>query len=559
MVRVQPDTPTGDAPTRAAARAAQQRRRLQVLLGVIIVLALALAAVVGIVLTRGSGDGGTGGRPAAGACLPAPLRVTADPAVAAAVESVVADLAAGRDDCPEVTVQAEESAATVAALAEGAAPAFDVWVPESSMWPARAQRQAEVTGATTAELVVHDPVATTPVVFAATESTAEALEGAGFASLAGGAVAAALPDPVAVGSSAAALLALQTALGGDARTFTGVVLGLDTGVVPTAADALDAAAAASEPTIAVTTEQAVELFNDGAGERLVALHPTDVQPVVSIPLVTLADADEETLAAAEKLSTALAGDGDALAAHGLRDAAGHGAASGDADTAAEPTDGVNQAEALRTWEVLTAPSRMLSLNDVSGSMLQPATAEMRRIDLFEQAAVGAINAMSDESSLATWVFSSRRIGAQDWQEIVPFGRLGDPVHKQRMIETALSLDSLVGGGTGLYDSVLAAVQYMRETYVPGEVNLVLLNTDGFNEDDEGLDLETLLVELEKLRDPANPVAVIAIGYGPDTDQAALERIAAATDGAAYQALRPTDIGTVLIDAITQRGCRPFCA
>jgi len=555
VVRVQPDTPTGDAPTRAA----QQRRRLQVLLGVIIVLALALAAVVGIVLARGSGDGGRGGPPAAGACLPAPLRVTADPAVAAAVESVVADLAAGRDDCPEVTVQAEESAATVAALAESAAPAFDVWVPESSMWPARAQRQAEVTGANTAELVVHDPVATTPVVFAATESTAEALEGAGFASLAGGAVAAALPDPVAVGSSAAALLALQTALGGDARTFTGVVLGLDTGVVPTAADALDAAAAASEPTIAVTTEQAVELFNDGARERLVALHPADVQPVVSIPLVTLADADEETLAAAEKLSTALAGDGDALAAHGLRDAAGHGAASGDADTAAEPTDGVNQAEALRTWEVLTAPSRMLSLNDVSGSMLQPATAEMRRIDLFEQAAVGAINAMSDESSLATWVFSSRRIGAQDWQEIVPFGRLGDPVHKQRMIETALSLDSLVGGGTGLYDSVLAAVQYMRETYVPGEVNLVLLNTDGFNEDDEGLDLETLLVELEKLRDPANPVAVIAIGYGPDTDQAALERIAAATDGAAYQALRPTDIGTVLIDAITQRGCRPFCA
>lgn len=559
MVRVQPDTPTGDAPTRAAARAAQQRRRLQVLLGVIIVLALALAAVVGIVLTRGSGDGGTSGPPAAGACLPAPLRVTADPAVAAAVESVVADLAAGRDDCPEVTVQAEESAATVAALAEGAAPAFDVWVPESSMWPARAQRQAEVTGATTAGLVVHDPVATTPVVFAATESTAASLEGAGFASLAGGTVAAALPDPVAVGSSAAALLALQTALGGDARTFTGIVLGLDAGVVPTAADALDAAAAASEPTIAVTTEQAVELFNDGARERLVALHPADVQPVVSIPLVTLADADEETLAAAEKLSTALAGDGDALAAHGLRDAAGHGAASGDADTAAEPTDGVNQAEALRTWEVLTAPSRMLSLNDVSGSMLQPATAEMRRIDLFEQAAVGAINAMSDESSLATWVFSSRRIGAQDWQEIVPFGRLGDPVHKQRMIETALSLDSLVGGGTGLYDSVLAAVQYMRETYVPGEVNLVLLNTDGFNEDDEGLDLETLLVELEKLRDPANPVAVIAIGYGPDTDQAALERIAAATDGAAYQALRPTDIGTVLIDAITQRGCRPFCA
>ena len=65
-------------------------------------------------------------------------------------------------------------------------------------------------------------------------------------------------------------------------------------------------------------------------------------------------------------------------------------------------------------------------------------------------------------------------------------------------------------------------------------------------------------ELEKLRDPSKPVAVIAIGYGPDTDQAALEQIAAATDGAAYQALQPTDIGSVLVDATTQRGCRPNC-
>ena len=254
---------------------------------------------------------------------------------------------------------------------------------------------------------------------------------------------------------------------------------------------------------------------------------------------------------------------DRLAEHGLRDAAGNAPDSATegataAGAASEPVDGANQAEVLRTWQVLTAPSRMLSLNDVSGSMLQPATADMRRIDLFEQAAVRAINSLSADSSLATWVFSSRRIGGQDWQEIVPFGALGDAAHKQRTIDTANGLDSLVGGGTGLYDSVLAAVRYMRETYVPGQVNLVLLNTDGFNEDDEGLDLPGLLAELELLRDPAKPVAVIAIGYGPDTDKAALEQIAAATDGAAYQALQPTDIGTVLIDAVTQRGCRPNC-
>ena len=344
--------------------------------------------------------------------------------------------------------------------------------------------------------------------------------------------------------------------------FTALVLGLDTGVVPTTGDALDAVAAATTPTVTVTTEQAVHEFGGSAENPLVPVYPADVKPAVAISLVSLGDASDETLNAVAMLSDAVRNSGDRLAEHGLRDAEGNALESaGDAERIAassDPADSVNQAEALRTWQMLTAPSRMLSLNDVSGSMLDPAAGDMRRIDLFEQAAVRAINSLSEDSSLATWVFSSRRIGAQDWQEIVPFGPLNDPAHKQRTIDTANGFDSLVGGGTGLYDSVLAAVTYMRETYVPGQVNLVLLNTDGYNEDDDGIDLPTLLRELEALHDPAKPVAVIAIGYGPDTDQAALEQIAAATDGAAYQALQPTDIGTVLIDAVTQRGCRPNC-
>ncbi|MEV5069823.1 substrate-binding domain-containing protein [Microbacterium sp. LMI12-1-1.1] len=565
MVREQPNTPASDsAPTRAAARAAQQRRRSLILLGVIIVLAVAVAVVLGVFFLRGAP-----GEPEQDAsststsdCLPASLRITADPAVAGAIEATVAELTRSRADCPGVTINVEDSSATAAALASGSAPEFDVWVPDSAMWPARATGQAELTGVDAAELVVSDPVASTPVVFAATEATAAALQtaGAGFASLAAPSVAAVLPDPSTVAASSAALLALQTAVAGDARMFTAIALGLDAGVVPTAADALAAASTATTPTIAVTTEQAVLEYDEDAETPLVPIYPADVKPAVSVSLVTLADASDDTLAAVKQLSASLVGGSDRLAEYGLRDAAGStlDSTTEDAGAASEPVDSANQAEALRTWQMITAPSRMLSLNDVSGSMLQPATADMRRIDLFEQAAVRAINSLSTDSSLATWVFSSRRIGGQDWQEIVPFGPLGDPAHKQRTIDTANGLDSLVGGGTGLYDSVLAAVQYMRETYVPGQVNLVLLNTDGYNEDDEGLDLPGLLAQLETLRDPAKPVAVIAIGYGPDTDQAALEQIAAATDGAAYQALQPTDIGTVLVDAVTQRGCRPNC-
>jgi Ca-activated chloride channel family protein len=565
VARVQPTTPTGDAPTRVAARAAQRRRRTLALLGVIVVLAVALAFVLYAFLARGGADESAQGSTAADGCPASGLRVTADPAVAGALESVAAELAASGSGCADVTIRTEDSARTAEALAAGSSPDFDVWVPDSAMWPERVTRQAQLAGVDAADLVVGPVVASTPVVFAVTEPTATAIgaEGAGFSALSARTVAAVLPDPATVAASSAALLALQTAVGGDARLFTALVLGLDTGVVPTTADALATVSAATTPTLAVTTEQAVLQSDEDAGAPLVPIYPADVQASVGIPFVTLGDASDDTLRAVEELSDAVTTGTAHLAEHGLRDAAGTPPASApdeadDAGASPEHIDSANQAEVLRTWQVLTAPSRMLSLNDVSGSMFEPATADMRRIDLFEQAAVRAVNSLSDDSSLATWVFSSRRIGGQDWQEIVPFGPLGDAAHKQRTIETANGLDSLVGGGTGLYDSVLAAVQHMRDTYVPGQVHLVLLNTDGYNEDDEGVDLQTLLAELEKLKDPAKPIAVIAIGYGPDTDQAALEQIAAATDGAAYQALQPTDIGTVLIDAVTQRGCRPNC-
>ncbi|WP_344738437.1 hypothetical protein [Microbacterium awajiense] len=527
----------------------------------VILLAVALVAVAGVVAVKVIGAGESAAAPGDG-CLVADVRVVADPAVAGALEAVADDLGDSDAGCAQATITVEESAQTAAALAGGTHPEFDVWVPDSAMWPAWASSQAELEGEE-APIVVGDTVATTPVVFAATEETAAALEEqqAGFSSFAAAPVAAVLPDPTTVASSSAALLALQTALAGDARTFTGIVLGLATGVVPTADDALAAASAAPSPTVAVTTEQAVHAFDAAESADLVAVYPADVNAAVSVPFVTAGSASDETLAAVATLSAAVADAEDVLAEFGFRTAEGapaESSASDTADAASDPVDSVNQAEALRTWQVLTAPSRMLSLNDVSGSMDEPATADLSRIDLFEQAAVRAINSLSSDSSIASWVFSSRRIGGQDWQEVVPMGPLSDPAHKQAMIDAANGLDGLVGGGTGLYDSVLAAVSYMRETYVPGQVNLVLLNTDGFNEDDDGLDLSALLAELEKLHDPANPVAVIAIGYGPDTDQSALEQIAAATDGAAYQALEPTDITTVLVDAVTQRGCRPYC-
>ncbi|WP_417564458.1 hypothetical protein [Microbacterium sp.] len=561
MVAVHSAAPSGEPPTRAAARAAhatQRRRNSWLLLAISAFLAVALVAVIAIIVTHRTADGLAGaGAAASGDCLPSGLRITADPAVADALQAII-DRVPTSADCRDVRIRPEDSATTAAALAAGDAPNFDLWVPDSAMWPARVGSAAKTAGVDAAALTVSDAIASTPVVFAASAPTAAALAKTDnpLAGLAEGKLAVVTPDPTTVAASDAALLALQTAVDGDARRFTGLALALAPGVVRTAEEALKAASTATTPTIAVTTEQELKKF--GASSGLVSLPLFDLAPVVSIPIVTAKDASADITAAVKTLTAAVAKTGAQLTKYGLRSATGEADGAEPVDATIDATQSANRAEVLRTWQTLTAPSRMLSLNDVSGSMNEPASAGLRRIDLFEKAAVRAINALSTDSSLAIWVFSSRRIGGQDWQEIVPFGALGDPAQKQKMIDTANKLDSYVGGGTGLYDSMLAAVQHMHDTYVEGQVNLVLLNTDGVNEDDDGLDLNGLLTRLKALHDPAKPVSVIAIGYGPDTDQDALEKIAAATDGAAYQALKPTDITSVLVDAVTQRGCRPNC-
>ncbi|MDQ2699600.1 MAG: substrate-binding domain-containing protein, partial [Actinomycetota bacterium] len=137
---MQPNTPaTGNTSTRAAVRAAQRRRRTLILVAIIVVLAIAFAVVLAIFFTRGGGSSPEQEVPSTGECLPASLRITTDPALEGAIEAIIADMTEGDPaDCPAVTVRVEDSSITAAALGSGTAPDFDVWVPDSAMWPARA-------------------------------------------------------------------------------------------------------------------------------------------------------------------------------------------------------------------------------------------------------------------------------------------------------------------------------------------------------------------------------------------------------------------------------------
>ena len=520
----------------------------------------------------------------AGCIEPEQLVVVADTSIAPALGELAEDFDATSEHCVATVVKPQDSADTAAVLASGTLNA-DAWVPESSVWLDRTAATAASLGQSAPDVHVGEPIATTPVVLAAPAARAAeiAAEPVTWTRVLSGTLPTILPDPEASSASLAGLLALRAhSSPDDPRQFAGAMIELGKSIPASTGAAIGSLSAAQQPSVVVTTEAQVAAYNlEEPAETLVAAYPSDGTVLLDYPFVRLpkAAAAEEEPDAAEDADSADAPsradlldafeasvrDGaDRFAAAGFRGPDGTGsldvpglAAEAPPAQEAKP-DAAAQLEILRAWGVLTLRSRMLAVIDVSGSMEEPAENGLRRIDIFQQAAVGAMEKFSGEVELGVWLFSTARNGEVDYEDVSPIAPLADLAHKQQIAGIIQSLPGRLGGATGLYDTTLAAVQRVRESYDPEKVNTVLVITDGKNEDQNGIDLETLLAELERTNDPAKPVAVIMIGFGPDTDLAAMQRIAQATKGAAYSASKPEDLGTVLVDALSQRTCRPNC-
>jgi von Willebrand factor type A domain len=514
------------------------------------------------------------------------LVIVADTSIAPALADIAKDFDAASETCVETVIKPQDSADTAAVLASGGLDA-DAWVPESSVWIDRTTATAASLGQSPPEVEVGEPIATTPVVFAApaTKAAEIATEPVTWTRLLSGTLPTILPDPEASGASLAGLLALRAhSSPDDPRQFAGAMIELGKSIPASTSAAFGLLAASQQPSVVLTSEAQVAAYNlDEPAETLVAAYPADGTVLLDYPFVRLLarpdadDDDEEGSASADTVAggassrakllqafeTAARGGAERLAADGFRSSGGTGALdipglAAESPAAAAELDSAAQLEILRAWGVLTLRSRMLAVIDVSGSMEEPAENGLRRIDIFQQAAIGAMEKFSGEVEMGVWLFSTARNGDLDYEDVSPIAPLADLAHKQQIAGIIQSLPGRLGGATGLYDTALAAVQRVRESYDPEKVNSVLLITDGKNEDENGIDLDTLLAELAKIDDPAEPVPVIMIGFGPDTDLAAMQRIAQATKGAAYSASKPEDLGTVLVDALSQRTCRPNC-
>lgn len=483
------------------------------------------------------------------------VRVTVAPEVGALVQGLLSGpIPVGAGQCTVAEVATQEPLQTLAMVAgQDYSTGPQLWIPDDVSWAARAGAAVADTGVVLAQTAV---VLTTSRSVALSRGWLTAAPATWSQAL--GAADVVLADPVAEAEGLRALGAVQADLGpGEAAdtALTQLVLTASGPAAVTAAVTAAVNGSTDAPVVVATEHQVGEATAGGVGD-LVVVVPTEGAPVLQLPVLQVAGTERN--AAIDAVSARLAEAahaGDAVRAAGWRDAAGREAGSGSTPLVLT-TDLMDMSELATQVASLMTPSRLHTVVDVSLSM-GAAVGEGTRATVARDALTSALSVLPDQTTGGLWIFASRLVGDQDWQEVIParpFGTVEDG-ETQRMLlaeEFAALPDRLSGGGTGLYDTVLAAVRAARAGYDVAAVNTVVLLTDGTDDDPTGISQQDLLTTLAAEADDARPVQVVAVGIGPDTDLTALRSIVEVTGGATYAATVPDDLRTILFDAVRLR-------
>lgn len=462
-----------------------------VLAGLVVALLVAggAALVLGDGLTGGSSATSSAEEKCASVTLTAPASI-AEP-VAAAVDTVVEDLG-----CDSIVV-------VPASLGWGQKPDTDLWVAESS---------ALVAAVAGAEPLV-DSLASTPVV-----STVGPLAKTWQQEFATGTVG--TKAPLKHLPSALALLAAQT--GTEANEF-------DALVVQTAQGTTDDAASGAAT---VSTEQATRT----AGRSSWAPPAT---AFMDFPLVQLSER-----AIAGRVGTAVAQwftttpGKQALAKVHLRGADREPLDAESSKLALAPISGTTTqaiTDLDTRWQQAHQPLNALLVLDASGSMRQEVNG-IARAELATATLTPVVEGLASASRFGLWSFAVRSTSApgQFWQELAPQRELRRTVagstQRASLKELLQEYRNDLEGGTGLFDTTLAAYRSAMTNYRPGHRNVVVLVSDGSNDDTDSLALDSLVAELKALRSKQRPVQIVGVSVAPEGTESTLTEIVAATGG-----------------------------
>jgi Ca-activated chloride channel family protein len=495
-------------------------------------------------------------------CPDPELTVAVAPEMAPVISEAAAGLKPEGQRCSPIVVRAEEPGVTVDAKEQP-----DVWVPSSSVWlriAADKKHVYQTSGATLAwsPIVLAAPpaladqyakdgrTAWTTLIKAVTEERVPVvtmpdalLTTTGLLSVHGIHAAAALTtkDPGIAQLRALTLRSRLTEADADPTSLI-VEMGRQT----------DPGAAAFDVGVFPVVEQQVTAYQKAAPRvPLSPAVPVDGQVEADYPFAVRKGVKTRL---AEQLRAAISKPD--LAAAGFRTEPTAGGAR-------LPESAKGMLATARQWvQFQTLAFQVLLLIDNSGSMNEKIGAGPdTKASLLRESGVSAAELFNEETTIGMWYFGAAGASDPAHTEVVPFGPItaaadGRP-RRQALGEAIGSYRPQANAGTPLYQSVLDAVDTMRKQSQEGRPSVVVVLTDGADGGTRfSMTNQEFLKRLNAGRDPAKPVQIFAVGYGPDANLRALQDMAKATGGQAIAARNPADLASAMAKAFLATRSNP---
>lgn len=326
--------------------------------------------------------------------------------------------------------------------------------------------------------------------------------------------------------------------------------------------------------LVVVPEQAVSEYNmnrPDAAPQLEAHYPDEGTVNLDYPYVTTTD-NSALRAAAADLYEVLRGDGfrTQMQEQGFRDPDGSSTPTLSSQNGIEADEpevhdrltGDALLGSVTDWNRLSMPSRSLVLADTSEHMEEDLNGGPPRIDVASQAALMGLSLFPDETDMGVWLMSEEfgedgREEAADMHQLGSSDEDGDVSRRQELIGVAEDIE-VEGGGSRLYDNMLAAYDQVQDNYHEDKINSVIILTAGADDGSSDLSSEELVAALQDRFDPQRPVSFFIIAFGSQAEERELQAAANATSGSLFVTDDPDEIGDIFLSSISRRLCVPNC-
>lgn len=217
-------------------------------------------------------------------------------------------------------------------------------------------------------------------------------------------------------------------------------------------------------------------------------------------------------------------------------------------------------QVAETYTRQSAPLNALVAVDASGSMGKQEDGQTRWEGTMGTLTIGS-QLFPPRDHLGLWLFShDMGPNGEPYRVLEPVRGIEEEVpeedgrtQRQLIQEAATEADYKEGGQTALYETTLAAFRQQQENWQPGQLNAVIILSDGGQQvsgDEDPMRIEDLVSSLQEEQDPAKPVRIVTLGISEDADEVALGAIAGATGGSYHQATDEQELQTAFVEGLS---------